>query len=59
MRQRTLQRITPLFYDDNLIVSLSKKWIEYFGKIPDFEVILEKNGKLLLRSRTAKKEDKV
>ncbi len=54
-----LGEISPYFFENKLIISLSKEWIEYFGKIPDFEVILEKNGRLLLRSKTVSKKGEI
>ena len=42
--------ITPYFFDNYLIISLHKDWINKFGKIPDFDVFIEKN-KLYLVSK--------
>lgn len=45
-----LGTITPLLFEDRLILSLDKKWIEQFGGIPEFTISIDKNGKLELRS---------
>lgn len=48
MKQQTIQKISPILFEDNLLVSFSKEWIEIFGKIPEFDVIIDKNNRLHL-----------
>ena len=42
--------VQTFLLDDYLILGLHKKWIEVFGELPKFNVILDKNGKLILKS---------
>ena len=42
--------VQTFLFDDYLILGLNKKWIEVFGEIPKFNAMLDKNGKLILKS---------
>ena len=42
--------VTPFLYDNNLLLSLSCKWLEVFDGYPKFSVIV-KDGKLVLESQ--------
>ncbi|GEM_PF-1979097 len=37
-------------FDEHILISLDKKWIEVFGEIPKFEVKIDSKGKLHLVS---------
>lgn len=39
--------VRPLLWENHLLLSLDSKWIDVFGFIPSFNVIIEK-GKLIL-----------
>jgi hypothetical protein len=56
MEPKKLGEISPYFFEDKLLISLSKDWVSYFGKIPEFEVILDKTGHLVLRTKDELKE---
>ena len=40
-------QVKPLLWEDRLLLSLDSKWIDVFGFIPSFDVMIE-NGKLIL-----------
>lgn len=40
----------PLLFEDHLILSLDKKWLEVFGEMPKFEVKINNSGKLQITS---------
>lgn len=42
--------IQTFLFDDYLLLGLNKKWIEVFGEMPKFNAMLDKNGKLILKS---------
>ena len=44
------ENIGTFLFDDYLVLGLHKKWIELFGEIPKFNVTLDKNRKLVLKS---------
>ncbi len=44
------ESVSTFLFDEYLILGLSKKWIEIFGELPKFDAILDKNGKLILKS---------
>ena len=39
-------------FEDYLIISLSGKWEQAFGRLPEFEVKLDSNGRMHLVSTT-------
>lgn len=45
-----LKTITPLLFEENLIISFAKDWINQFSEIPKFSVMINNNGKLCLTS---------
>lgn len=44
--------IQPLLFDENLIIALSNKWVDEFTKIPEFDVIIDNEGRLCIISST-------
>jgi len=42
--------LTPAFFEDFLILSLSKSWIIVFDEMPKFSMEINKKGKLVLES---------
>lgn len=46
-----LGTISPLIFQDSLIISLTKDWINYFQSVPKFDVSIDKKGRLLLISK--------
>ena len=52
MKQKTIGAITPYFFEDKLIISLSKEWIELFQDIPKFNVIIDAKNRLVLQGPT-------
>lgn len=43
-------------FDDYLIVGLDKKWINVFGGLPVFRIIIDDKGRLCLQSQIIKSE---
>ncbi len=46
-----LGTISPLIFQDSLIISLTKDWMSLFNCIPEFEGKIDKDGKLHLVSK--------
>jgi hypothetical protein len=40
--------VCPLLFDGYLVLSLDKKWIDKFGKVPEFVVTIDNQNKLHL-----------
>lgn len=45
-----LGTITPLFFEEGLIIALAKEWIDQFSSIPRFNVNIDKKGRLCITS---------
>ena len=50
MKECKINSVKACLFEDHLIISLEKKWIEVFNDIPSFNVIIDKNNKLNLCS---------
>jgi len=48
--------VKPILFEDNLLLSLSKNWIDLFGNIPEFSVSLDNQGRLQLRTKNTIKK---
>jgi hypothetical protein len=46
-KNKTLNKVKPLLWENHLLLSFDSKWIDVFGSIPVFDVII-KNGRLVL-----------
>jgi len=53
---RKVNEITSYLFDDSLIISLSKDWINVFGSLPKFSTKI-KNGRLILTSQIIKGDE--
>ena len=42
--------LTPGFFEDFLILPISKSWITVFGEMPKFSIKINKKGKLVFES---------
>jgi len=52
-----LGSITPTFFENYLILSLSKDWINKFSGIPEFVVIIDNKRRLCIASIQEIKDD--
>ena len=43
---KNLGTYEPFLFENSIIISLDKKWIEVFGEIPKFEIKIDKKGRL-------------
>ena len=43
--------VKSLLFENSLIISLSKDWLNYFSKIPEFDVIIDNKGRLCITSQ--------
>lgn len=43
---KNLGTFDSFLFDEHIIISLDKKWIEVFSELPKFEVKIDKKGKL-------------
>lgn len=53
MRSKSITQISPHLIDGHLIIALDEKWIETFQGIPTFQVEIDGDGKLCLRTSKA------
>lgn len=51
-----LGTISPLIFQDSLIISLTKDWINHFQSVPKFDVSIDKKGRLCIISKEIDKE---
>lgn len=56
---KKIGKISPYVFDDNLVFSLSKNWIQFLEQYPKFDVIIDKSLRLCLIGPKIKKEGKV
>lgn len=47
---KKIAQIIPCLFDDSLIIALSKNWINKFGTMPKFEVLIDGKGRLVIQS---------
>jgi len=50
MKVQKIGTIMPYFFEDSLIIPLTKKWINLFGTSPLFNVIIDESRRLHLIS---------
>ncbi len=48
---KELGTVQAHLFDDYVIVSLDKKWINLFGGLPIFRIIIDDKGRLCLQSQ--------
>jgi len=46
-----LVTVKSLLFENSLIISLSKDWLNYFSKIPEFGVVIDNDGRLCITSQ--------
>ena len=54
-----IRNITPLLFENYLIVTLSKDWINKFSGIPKFSVKINNTGKLCITSESSIKKERM
>jgi len=45
-----LGTVKPLLFERSLIISLTQEWLDHFGKMPKFDVSIDKKGRLCIIS---------
>ncbi len=48
MNMRKIATVMPYFFEDSLIIPLTKEWLNLFGTSPIFDVKIDKLGRLHL-----------
>jgi len=48
---RVLGKVQSYLFDEHVIVSFDKKWIDLFGGLPVFKIIIDDKGRLCLQSQ--------
>ena len=48
---KELGQVSSYLFDDHIIVSFDKEWINLFGGLPVFRIIIDDEGKLCLQSQ--------
>jgi len=46
-----LGTISPLIFEDSLIIALTKNWVNHFQSMPKFDVSIDKKGRLCIVSK--------
>jgi len=59
MKEQKLESVKAYLFDDHLIVSLDKKWLNVFETLPLFDVFIDKKKRLCLSSQVIKSGVKV
>ena len=54
-----IRNITPLLFENYLIITLSKDWINKFSGIPEFSVMINNTGKLCITSESSIKKERM
>jgi len=52
-----LGTVKPLLFDQSLIISLDKEWINNFSMIPTFKVTINNKGNLCITSQNTIKRE--
>jgi len=47
---KKLGEFDSFLFEDHIIISLDRKWLEVFGELPKFEVAIDEKGKLHIKS---------
>jgi len=59
MKEHKLNSVKAHLFEDHLIVSLDKKWIEKFDGMPTFTTSIDKQNRLCLCSQVIRSGDTV
>jgi len=51
-------QVKPLLWENHLLISFDVKWIEVFGFIPSFDVVIERGRLTLLGPKLPQRGDK-
>ena len=51
MKNKQIGVVTPLLFENNLLITLSKDWIDVFERLPTFKVQVDNNRRLNLTSQ--------
>ena len=51
-------QVKPLLWENHLLLSFDSKWIDVFGFIPSFDVMIEKGRLILLGPKLPQQGDK-
>ena len=51
LQEQIYGEIEPDLFDDHLIISFSKEWIDVFRGMPSFTLIIDSDNRLCLRSQ--------
>ena len=46
MKNKQIGTIAPFFFEDKLLIALSKDWVDVFKKLPSFEVTIDNRNRL-------------
>jgi len=57
MKEQKLNSVKAHLFEDHLIVSLDKKWLDVFGSLPLFDVFIDKKKRLCLQSKVIRSGD--
>ena len=58
MMNKQIGTIAPFFFEDRLLIALSKDWINVFEKLPNFEIKIDSSNRLNITSKDRIKKQK-
>jgi|APSaa5957512535_1039671.scaffolds.fasta_scaffold14406_3 hypothetical protein len=53
---KELGKVQSYLFDDHVIVSFDKEWINLFGGLPVFSITIDDAGKLCLQSQKVRRD---
>ena len=57
MKKQKIGSVSPHFFEDVMIISFSKKWLNHFDVIPTFDVTIDQSDRVHLISPKIKRKD--
>ena len=55
---KKISEVKSFLFDNHIILSFSKDWIDVFKEIPEFEVMIDSKNRLHLISKVANRNEK-
>ena len=57
LQEQILGKINAILFDEHLIISFNKKWIDVFHSMPSFTLTIDSDNRLCLRSQPIPKSE--
>jgi len=59
LQEQILGKINATLFDEHLIISFNKKWIDVFRGVPSFTLTIDSDNRLCLRSQVIRSRESV